>query len=165
MNKKYELLKDDTKQVGSKTLYRIKALVAIGTLVAAGDLGGYVESEKNLEVFGDAWVSGNAKVYGDSKVSGNAWVSGDSKVSVNAWVSGDAQVCKNHEILWFSHVGSENGTLTVSKTENGLFVSHGCFSGTDVEFLDAVNKTHGKESKIGREYNLLVEVARSRISG
>ena len=48
-NKKYELLKDDTITTSSgKTLYRIKALVAIGLLVAPGELGGYIENEKNL---------------------------------------------------------------------------------------------------------------------
>jgi hypothetical protein len=74
-NTKYELLKDDTKLVLGRTLYRIRALVAIGTLVSAGDLGGYIESEKNLAESGSAWV------YGNAQVSGNAWVYGDARVS------------------------------------------------------------------------------------
>ena len=40
--------------------------------VAKGELGGYIEKEKNLSQEGDAWVSGDARVYG------NAWVSGDA---------------------------------------------------------------------------------------
>ena len=55
--------------------------------VAAGDVGGYVESERNLAHTGDAWVYGNAQVYGDARVSGNARVSGDAQVSGNAHVS------------------------------------------------------------------------------
>lgn len=54
MNKKYELLKDDTKTHFGITLYRVKALVSIGLLVSAGDLGGYVQSEKNLDCSGNA---------------------------------------------------------------------------------------------------------------
>ena len=67
-----------------------------------GDLGGYIEKEDNLS--GDAWVSGDAKVYGnaqvcgDAKVSGDAWVYGDAKVYGNAWVSGDAQVSGNAQV-------------------------------------------------------------------
>ena len=47
--KKYELLKDDTIEHLSRTLYRIKALITFGAVVA-GELGGYIEAEKNLEL-------------------------------------------------------------------------------------------------------------------
>ena len=179
--KKYELLKCDTKKQAGRTLYRIRALVSVGSFVSVGDLGGYVESEKNLSHEGNAWVSGNARVYGDAwvygdaQVSGDAWVYGDAwvsgnarvygyaRISGNAWVSGDSHVSGDDCIVWFSNVGSENGTLTVCKSESGLFVSRGCFSGTCSEFMSAVEARHGFDSKIGREYSLLIEVARSRI--
>jgi len=63
--------------------------------------------------------------------------------------------------MWFSHVGSENGTLTAYKTKNGIELVCGCFHGSDSEFLIQVDTTHGN-SKIGKEYRLLVEVIRSR---
>ena len=72
-NKKYELLQDDTVTTPSgETLYRIKALVAIGLLVSPGELGGYVESTQNLDIYGNAWVAGNAWVSGNARVFGNA---------------------------------------------------------------------------------------------
>lgn len=37
-------------------------------------LGGYVQQERNLSQFGNAWVCGNVQVYG------NAWICGDAKV-------------------------------------------------------------------------------------
>ncbi|MEH8039113.1 hypothetical protein P9109_12200, partial [Gallibacterium anatis] len=87
--KKYELT-DEYIEIGFVTkikLYRIKALVTIASIgVSAGDLGGYIEKEVNLDQSGDAWVSGNAWVYGNAEVSGNA------KVYGNAWVLGDAKV-------------------------------------------------------------------------
>jgi hypothetical protein len=78
-------------------------------------------------------------------------------------VSGNAQVRDNKSIVWFSHVGSENGTLTVcAGPDRTLIATRGCFVGSDVEFLAAVEKKHGG-TRIAREYALLIEVARSRI--
>ncbi|MEG9531940.1 hypothetical protein V6W72_11455, partial [Mannheimia sp. HC-2023] len=57
--KKYELLQDDTINHKGRTLYRIKALISFG-LVVAGELGGYIEKENNLVQADNAWVSGNA---------------------------------------------------------------------------------------------------------
>ncbi|MFK5154436.1 polymer-forming cytoskeletal protein [Glaesserella parasuis] len=95
--KKYELLKDDTVEHFGRTLYRIKALITFG-LVGAGQLGGYIETEKNLDHSGNAWVYDNALVYGDARVYGNACVYdnalvyGDARVYGNARVYGDACV-------------------------------------------------------------------------
>ena len=64
-------LTEETKQVGSKTLYRIKALKDFGS-VKEGDLGGFIESEKNLSQEGDCRVGGNAWVDGYAQVNWNA---------------------------------------------------------------------------------------------
>ena len=98
--KKYEFVPGDEKAVApGRTAKRIRALIAIAALgVAPGELGGYIESEGNLQVSGNAWVSGDAQVSGDARVSGDAqvsgdaWVSGDAQVYGDARVSGDAQV-------------------------------------------------------------------------
>ena len=110
--KKFELTSEFITNVFGTKLFRIKALVEFGN-VKAGELGGYIEKEENLDqgdnawVYGDAkvygnakvydnaWVCGNAKVYGDAKVCGNAEVYGDAKVYDNAWVCGDAKVYDN----------------------------------------------------------------------
>lgn len=74
---KYELLIDDTIVFFGVQLFRIKALISFGG-VKKGDVGGYVENEKNLSQSGNAWVYGNAKVYGDADyiVFKNNWSSG-----------------------------------------------------------------------------------------
>ena len=56
--KKFELT-SETKAFFGKTLYRIRALISFGD-VSAGDLGGFVEKEENLD------QSGDARVYGDA---------------------------------------------------------------------------------------------------
>ena len=63
--KKYELLQDQTIEWCGRTLYRIRALRDFGA-VHAGDVGGYIECERNLS------QDGNARVCGDARVCGNA---------------------------------------------------------------------------------------------
>ena len=65
---KYELT-TTVQIVNSIRLYQIRA-------VEGGELGGWIESEKNLSQEGTCWVSGNALIYGNAQVSGGAWVSG-----------------------------------------------------------------------------------------
>ena len=132
--KKYELLKNDTITApNGKTLYRIKALIDFG-VVLAGSLGGYIEKEDNLTHTGNAWV------YGDARVSGN------------------------DDLVWFSNVGTEQGTLTVYKSkDDSLLATRGCFSRTVDEFLAKSAKVHNERVK--REYQLLIEVAKSRLLG
>ena len=93
---KYEMT-SETIQFGDKTLYRIRALRDLPA-VAKGQLGGYVESERNLSHEGDAWVSGDAWVFGNAQVFGNALVSGDAWVYGKASVSGDAWVFDNASV-------------------------------------------------------------------
>ena len=96
---KYKLI-DETIEHNGKTLYRIQALKDFGD-VKAGDLGGYVESEKNLSqydncwVADEAWVYGNARIFNDARVFGNARVFNDARVYGNALVYGNVLVSNN----------------------------------------------------------------------
>ena len=76
---KYEMLYDDKIEIGSHTLYRIRALKNFGT-VKAGDIGGYIEKEENLSHEGTCWV------YDNARVCENARVCGDARVCDNAYV-------------------------------------------------------------------------------
>ena len=95
--KKFELTSETKINIFGKKLFRIKALISFGD-VKAGETGGWVEKEENVNQSGDAWVYGDAKVSGDAMVSGNAKVSGDAMVSGNAKVSGDAWVYGNAKV-------------------------------------------------------------------
>ena len=96
MDKKYELI-EETKQAGARTLYRIKALKDFGT-VEKGDLGGFVESEKNLSQEGACWVFDNARVYGNARVFDNAQVYDNARVFDNAQVYDNARVYGNARV-------------------------------------------------------------------
>ena len=142
--KKYELT-SETKIVFGHILYRIKALSSFG-YVSAGDLGGFLESEKNLSQNGNAWVSGNAWVYG------------------NAEVSGDARVSEIGAIFWIGAVGSRNDTATFFRCRDGsIKVVCGCFFGNLDEFAKKVRKTHG-DNDHAKVYMLAIDMAKIRIS-
>ena len=179
--KKFELTSEFTTNVFGTKLFRIKALVEFGN-VKAGELGGYIEKEENLDHDGDAWVYGNAKVYGNAEVYGNAKVYGDAevygdakvygnaKVCGNAWVYGDAEVYGNAEVYGdadyaYAHgFGSEYRTTTFFSLKNGdVGVRCGCFYGTLQEFRDKVRATH-KETKKAKEYLMLADLMELRFS-
>jgi len=96
VNKKYELT-DETIEINGVKLYRIRALRFV-KVANRGDLGGFIEKEKNLSHDGDCWVFGNACVYGDAIVFGNAMIYDNAKVYGNAIVSGNAMICDNAQV-------------------------------------------------------------------
>ena len=112
---KYEMLQDDKIEVSGHILYRIRALKDFKG-AKAGDLGGYIEGEKNLShrnncwVYGSAYVYDNAHVYGNARVCdstcvfGNARVYGSAYVFGNAHVFGNARVCDNACVFDNAHV-------------------------------------------------------------
>lgn len=128
--KKYELITEDTIGVANSTLYRIRALRDFDD-VKAGDIGGYVEAERNLSHAGDCWlydnavayenaivwgdvrvedsacVFGNAEVLGDAKVYGNARIYGNAKVFGGAQVYGDAALFGDCTVSEYAHVYGE----------------------------------------------------------
>ena len=153
--KKYELT-GETINVFGKTLHRIRATRDFSN-VHAGDLGGFIEDERNLSHDENAWVGGNARV------SGNAWVGGNALVGGNAWVGGNALVKGPRDIYWISCIGSRNGTTTFFRNaDNGISVACGCFYGTIDEFAAAVTKTHG-DNEHARAYRHAIEIAKLRI--
>lgn len=117
---KYRLT-DETTTHNGITLYRIQALKDFSN-VKTGDLGGWVESERNLSqddnplVFDDAWIGGDAKVFGNAFVSGNARVFGKAQVFDNAWVFGIARVGDNARVYgntWVSDNAQVYGNAVI----------------------------------------------------
>lgn len=82
MMKKYELLAHDWVLVGTRRLFRIRAVRDFAE-VRRGYLGGYIECEANLCHSGNCWVYDVAQVYGPGAV-----VRGNARVRGEAWVLG-----------------------------------------------------------------------------
>ena len=130
--KKYRLT-EETIRVGNRTLYRIQALRDFGE-VKEGELGGYIEAEKNLSQCCNA------------------------RVSDNAWVYGNSDIKTTGDICSMSGFGSEYRTITAFRTKNGdVHVSCGCFQGNLEAFCQRVESTHGN-NLYGREYKKMIEM-------
>ena len=97
MNTKFEFTGEIKEAFGIK-LARIKAKMSFGD-VKVGDVGGWIEKESNLDVYGNAWVYGNARVYGNALVSGNALVYGNARVSGDASPEEIARLDEVREIV------------------------------------------------------------------
>jgi carbonic anhydrase/acetyltransferase-like protein (isoleucine patch superfamily) len=83
---KYELLK-----VEGSELYQIKASKDFGE-IKKGDLGGLVESAKNLSNTGLCWICEGAEVIEKAEVFGDAVVGDGAKIKGSAWIYNKAKV-------------------------------------------------------------------------
>lgn len=95
MNKKYELVEESATDNGYENtiLYRIRACRDIPKWnIKKGDIGGYVESEMNLDQHGECWIADDAEVLDNAFVTGNALISDTALISGNAYVGDDAKV-------------------------------------------------------------------------
>ena len=138
--KKYKLLKDDFIDTYDTSFYRIQATKDFKG-VKKGDLGGYIESEKNLSQEEGAWVFGNAKVYGDAWVFENAKVSESISLSFGHTVV-DVSNNNNLRILLLNSlnvVPNKDGKITlykkVNKIDNKTFKSN-----YDMSFIYMIGK-------------------------
>ena len=148
--KKFELTSETKINIFGKKLFRIKALISFAD-VEAGETGGWVEKEGNVNQAGNAWVYGNAEVAGDAWVSDNAEVSGNAEVYGNAEVSGDADYTTIHGF------GTQFRTTTFFRCKDKkVRVACGCFFGTIPEFREQVKNT--RKGKIAEEYLMIADL-------
>ena len=181
---KYELT--DERYPSDSRLRRIRALRDIPRFgVAAGDVGGFVESEGNLSQGGDCWVYGSALVYGSARVcgsarvygsarvcgsalvydsarvSGSALVSGLARVYDSARVSGSARVTRHDHVLTIGPVGGHSATLF--RTEDGHQIQAGCTL-TDLDGLRGVAvEEFGEDSPLLGEVDAVIGLFDARI--
>ena len=156
--KKYKLT-SETKVFNGVELHRIKALKSFGN-INKGELGGWIESEKNLSQDGDAWVYDNAMVYGYARVDGHAMVYGyatvDGYATVGdyAMVGGHATVGENARVDGHAIVGGHAtvyGNVTVS--DYAMVGGHATIGGEATIYWNA---TISGDTKVGGEEDFLV---------
>ena len=154
--KKFELTAETKINVFGKKLFRIKALISFGD-VKEGDVGGWIEKEKNLSHSGNAWVYDNAEVCDNARVYGNAWVYGNARVYGNAEVCDNAEVCGIADYATIHGFGTKFRTTTFFRCKDKqVRVCCGCFFGTIPEFREQVKKTRG--GRIAEEYLMIADL-------
>ena len=95
---KYRMTEETTKIYNNTTLYRIEAVKNFETIfgmVHAGDKGGFIQEEKNLEQDGNCWIFDDAKVYFGGVVKDNACIKDNASVSNGAIVEKSAKMFNN----------------------------------------------------------------------
>ena len=139
MRKKYEIT--DITHPNRPNLRRIRALRDIRIIgVRAGDFGGWIEWEYNLDQSGGAWVSDVSEVSGTAQVTDTAQVFEGSLVSGDVLVNGDMQVCgganvsRNWHVLYAEVMASARFPATLCRTNDGHHLRVGCWEGTVPEF-------------------------------
>ena len=146
MNKKYEFVPGDEKVIApGRTVKRIRSLVAIAIFdVPSGSLGGYIESEANLSVYGNAWVSGNVISFGIWR--SNLTKQGEILASMNlipnpqgyyilykkVWATPDPQVFESDYDRSFQYhlggvVGVDDADPTKTQCSSGIHVTNSLF--------------------------------------
>jgi len=97
-------------------MHRIRALRNVREDVRAGDLGGFIQSERNLSQEGTCWIADNAIaaeeacVSGHSFLSDNAWACGHAAIFDRAIVSGNAEIFASR-VTGEAPVISENASV------------------------------------------------------
>lgn len=121
--RKYEFTGEICKHNGVK-LHRIRALITIPGVIEAGQVGGWIESEKNLSHEGDCWVHGDAKVYGNAMVCDNAKVHGSAQVYGNATVCKNTSVCDNAKVHGNARLRGHAEVYGNARVDDNAYVSN-----------------------------------------
>ncbi|SRR6266436_2843407 len=142
--KKYELVPDRQIVVAGTTLYRIRALKDFGN-VKAGDLGGFVASERNLSQEGTCWVADEAQVYDDAAISDDAQIYGRGRVYGRARVSDKGQVLGNAQVFEHGWVFKSGVVFDNAKVFGAAQVRDNGLAYGDSEIFDDVRVVNSGE--------------------
>lgn len=126
-NSKYELT-NETIEFEGVTLHRIKALKDFVN-VRAGDLGGYVESEKNLDIEGNCWIKDNAKVYEAAFIRGDAIVADEAIVRGEAWIAENCCIYDNVIVEGKTICIGHSLIISQAYVKNAVIEDRACISG------------------------------------
>lgn len=97
------MLRNDTIIYKGAKLYRIQALKSFND-VEKRDLGGYIQSHKNLSHDGDCWIYDNAKVFNEALVEDNAQIYNQAMIYGSALVADNAMVFNNVQVFKLAKV-------------------------------------------------------------
>lgn len=112
--KRYELTDKWIPYLDTK-LFQIRALESFGD-IERGQLGGYIESEANLDPESCAWVYEDGIVLGDAKVFDHAKIHG--RVFENAKVGGEVEIPAGVVVSKDADIYSENDLMYIDNFQN-----------------------------------------------
>lgn len=147
--KKYQLLKSNRTSPDGAPLYQIKSNCDFSD-VKKGELGGYVQSEKNLSQYDDSWIY-DGEVTGDVYINGNTKVGASEKEGQGVARFGNSLVVDNSSLY--------GGTIESKNAHIKNTVAH------DIE-IKGNNNVDIKSSQVsGCQFGDGVKVVNSHIDG
>lgn len=96
MKRKYEITEIEHPQY--PWLHRIRALCPLRGDVEPGELGGYVQTESNLDQQGDCWLYGDSIAMEDARVAGDAALKDRAAAMGRSMVTG-ISVCQDQTLI------------------------------------------------------------------
>lgn len=124
MGNKYKILYDQKEEIYDNIFaYRIQALKDFDD-VKSGDIGGFVQSEKNLSQEGNCWIYDNASAINDSIILDNAKIKDKAYIADNAIIYGNAIVLDEPYIIGRANV-FENAKISGSTYIDDDALIHG----------------------------------------
>lgn len=132
------------------------AFVAGRAMIYGGShVGGSARFGDDARCFACASVIGHTCVRGDAQILGTAHLSGSANIKSGGYIQDE------RDVLVIEPIGSEDGTLTIYRTRDGMRVTRGCFEGTPEQFCRAVLNNHG-DNIFAQEYLKVLELAEIR---
>lgn len=145
-----------------------------GKAVLQGDVivNGYAK------IYGNACVKGECMITGYSRVTGNSFIKGNVCIYSNTSILGNTKIIpvigkeiiinnatikngiirNNDDYMVICNIGSRHDKTTFYKTNDGIYVTTGCFCNSLDEFVKAVKEKH-HDTKYCTEYLLAVLLA------
>lgn len=116
-NRKYRILKNNTKTVNGIVVYQIQATKDFMD-ITEGTLGGHVSNESNLSQEGSCWLHPGCTAMGNSKVLDSAILNGSVVIQDYVRVTGHSYLSGN--ILLRDNVTADSACLTGSFLADGM---------------------------------------------
>lgn len=132
--KKYKLT-EETMCFNGVTLHRIQAIKDFGDVVA-GELGGWVEAERNLSQEGNCWINMETKVYGYAEIRDNAMLTCGAIACEDATIGDDTFVTDESVIRGFTYLCG-NVEVYGKSVIDGNACLHGNVMVIDAKVIDA----------------------------
>lgn len=159
-SRKYRLL-DEWKEIRGQRAYRIQAIRDFGA-VKAGDVGGYVHSERNLAHDGFCWIYEEAASVENSVVFGNAMLYAHAKACDYARIHGSAILKGRAGIIEYGEA-YENAALDIEAVIAGEAKAFGFARLSGMAVVTGRSRIYGESAIRGEAFISGAEVSGNAI--
>lgn len=160
IEKKYAMTDEVIEYRGIK-LHRIRALRDFGD-IKAGELGGFIQREENLDHGGYCWVWKYAKAYENAAVMGDAQIKGQGEVCESGKIMGDSQIF-DIALVCGNAVVNDSVVKDEAVISGNSYINDSIISGSSSIANNSKEIQDSEDSKDSEDSCVLIE--KSQVSG